>query len=247
MLSATALEYLETIYNITVEGDAVINARLAEKFRVSPPSVTEMLHRLERDGFVIVDRVKGARLTERGIAAAEESLRRHRLAERFLMDVLKMDWISAHEEAHALQNALTPAIEAQMVALLGNPTTCPHGNPIPGSAPSTHDFLRRYRAMRLSHAPFATALRVVCISEVVEDETALLRQVGEVGIRPGAEVVVSDQEATGPDRLRLVIRGETVELERAVAEKIWVYVPDLSPVEAVPATDSTTGAPAASD
>ncbi len=240
MLSATALEYLETIYNITVEGDAVVNARLAEKFRVSPPSVTEMLHRLERDGYVIVDRLKGARLTEHGIAAAEESLRRHRLAERFLMDVLKMDWISAHEEAHALQNALTPAIEAQMVALLGNPTTCPHGNPIPGSAPSTHDFLRRYRAMRLSHAPVATALRVLCISEVVEDETALLRQVGEVGIRPGADVVVADRETANPDRLCITIGERTVELDGAVAHKIWVYAPDLPSTGPVPSAETAT-------
>src|SRR5579885_231264 len=189
MLSATALEYLETIYNITVEGDTVVNARLAEKFGVSAPSVTEMLHRLERDGYLVIERPTGARLTDKGIAEAEESLRHHRLAERFLMDVLKMDWIAAHEEAHALQNALTPTIEAQMVALLGNPTTCPHGNPIPGSAPSTHDFLRRYRAMRLSDALCAVPVPFLCSSSVVEDETALLRHVGAVEIRPGAEVV----------------------------------------------------------
>lgn len=240
MLSTTAQEYLETIYNITVEGDIVVNARLAEKFGVSPPSVTEMLHRLERDGYVVVDRVKGARLTERGISTAEQSLRRHRLAERFLMDVLKMDWITAHEEAHALQNALTPTIESQMVALLGNPTTCPHGNPIPGSAPSTHDFLRRHRAMRLSHAPVDTALCVLCISEVVEDETALLRQVGEVGIRPGAHVVISDRETASPDHLRITVRERTVDLDRAVAHKIWVYAPDLPAAGQLAAAEMAT-------
>lgn len=223
MLSTTALEYLEAVYNITVEGDAVVNARLAAKFGVSPPSVTEMLHRLDRDGYLTVDRTIGTRLTEKGTAAAEESLRRHRLAERFLMDVLKMDWIAAHEEAHTLQNALTPAIEAQMVALLGNPTTCPHGNPIPGSAPSTRDFLRRHRAMRLSQAPFATPLRVLCISEVVEDETALLRLVGEVGIRPGADLVVRDRGPIDPDRLTVDVGSRRVELNQSVAEKIWVY------------------------
>src|SRR5579863_1742379 len=106
MLSTTAQEYLETIYNITVEGDAVVNARLAAKFGVSAPSVTDMLHRLERDGYVTLDRSTGPRLTETGITAAEESLRRHRLAERFLLDVLHMDWIAAHEEAHALQTSL---------------------------------------------------------------------------------------------------------------------------------------------
>jgi DtxR family Mn-dependent transcriptional regulator len=223
MLSATAVEYLEIIYNITVEGDAVVNARLAEKFRVSPPSVTEMLHRLERDGYLTVERTTGARLTEKGVAVAEASLRRHRLSERFLMDVLKMDWIAAHEEAHALQNALTPAIEAHMVSLLGNPTTCPHGNPIPGSAPSTYDFLRIHRAMRLSRAAVGTPLRVLCISEVVEDETTLLRSVGEAGIRPDADLVVRDLGSFDTDRVTVDVGPRTVELDRAVAEKIWVY------------------------
>jgi DtxR family Mn-dependent transcriptional regulator len=184
MLSATAQDYLETIYNITMEGDAVVGARLAEKFGVSPASVAEMLRRLVRDGYITLDRATGAALTEQGVAEAEASLRRHRLAERFLLEVLGMDWITAHEEAHALEHALTPAIEGQMVAVLGNPTTCPHGNPIPGSAPQARDFLRGQNALRLSAAPLGVPLRVVCISEVVEDETALLRYVGDVGLCP---------------------------------------------------------------
>ena len=228
VLSSTAVEYLETIYNITVEGDSVVNARLAEKFGVSPPSVTEMLHRLERDGYLTHDRATGLRLTDKGIVAAEESLRRHRLAERFLLDVLKMDWIAAHEEAHALQNSLTPAIEARMIELLGNPTTCPHGNPIPGRAPSAHDFLIRHHAMRLSQAPANTPLRVLCISEVVEDETALLRSVGEVGIRPAADLVVRDRTAGGEVALALDGGSRQVELSRPVADKIWVYAPQLN-------------------
>src|SRR5439155_19789846 len=78
VLSATAQEYLETIYNITVEGDAVVNARLAEKFGVSAPSVTERLHRLEHEGYVTLDRATGLKLTDKGNAVAESSLRRHR-------------------------------------------------------------------------------------------------------------------------------------------------------------------------
>jgi DtxR family Mn-dependent transcriptional regulator len=173
MLSATARECPETIYNVTMEGDAVTGARLAE-----------MPQRLARDGYITMDRATGAVLTDQGGAEAEASLRRHRLAERFLLEALGMDWITAHEEAHALEHALTPAIEGQMVAVLGNPTTCPHGNPIPGSAPQARDFLRGQNALRLSAAPLGVPLRVVCISEVVEDETALLRYVGDVGLCP---------------------------------------------------------------
>jgi DtxR family Mn-dependent transcriptional regulator len=226
-LSAAAQEYLETIYNITVEGDRVVNARLAEKFGVSAVSVTEMLRRLERAGYLTLEPSTGATLTDTGIAAAEAELRRHRLAERFLFEILRMDWITAHVEAHALQHGLTPAIEEQMVLALGNPTTCPHGNPIPGSAPGTLDFLRSHAAVRLSAAPPSVALRVLCISEVVEDETALLRSVGESDIRPGTDVVVREVDGRGDDSLLVDVGGRPVALRRSVASKIWVYAPAM--------------------
>jgi DtxR family Mn-dependent transcriptional regulator len=227
VLTDTATEYLETVYNITVEGDPVVNVRLAEKFGVSPPSVTEMMHRLIKGGFLTSERATGIRLTPSGMAAAERSLRHHRLAERFLLEVLGMDWITAHEEAQAFQKAMTPAIEARMVSLLHNPTTCPHGNPIPGSAPSAQDYLRSHRAMRLSRAPHGTPLRVLCVSEVVEDETALLRLVGELGLRPGADLVVEEPGVGQANRITMAVGSRKVSLERAVAEKIWVREPGL--------------------
>ena len=229
MPSSTAQEYLETIYNITVEGDPVVNARLAEKFGVSAPSVTEMLHRLVRDGYATLDRLTGAQLTEKGIAVAEDSLRRHRIAERFLFDVLKMDWIAAHEEAHALQNALTPAIEARIVDELGNPTTCPHGNPIPGRAPRTYDFLKSHGAVRLSRADVNSPRQVLCISEVVEDETALLRAVGDKGIRPGVEIVVRETAPGEGAGFIVELAGRRETLSHSIAEKIWVCEPDRMP------------------
>ena len=224
-LSPAASEYLETIYNTTVEGDPVVGARLAEKFGVSPASVSEMLQRLVRDGYLRVDSPAGPLLTDQGMAAAERSLRHHRLAERFLFDVLHMNWITAHEEAHALQQALTPAIEAGMVALLNNPTTCPHGNPIPGSGPPPLEFLRAQNAQRLSQAPAAIPLMVLCISEVVEDETRLLRYLGEKGLHPGTRIVVQDR---GPDErgpLMLEVAGQMLALSEWVAGKVWVCAP----------------------
>jgi len=223
VLSAPAQDYLETIYNITVEGDAVVSARLAEKFGISPASVSEMLQRLQRDGYLILDRAQGPRLTAEGAAAAERSLRKHRLAERFLFEILGMDWITAHEEAHDFQHAMSSAIEARLVAVLGNPTTCPHGNPIPGSAPNTLDFLRAHQAHRLSDAPEQTHLTVLCISEVVEDETALLRYLGEKGIKPKAHIIIQDAGPGKAGPLTLVLANQTVALERAVADKVWVY------------------------
>ncbi|MSP14671.1 MAG: metal-dependent transcriptional regulator [Chloroflexi bacterium] len=228
-MSTAALDYIETIYNLTVEGDTVVGARLAEKFGVTPASVSEMLQRLQRDGFLTTDRAHGPLLTAKGTAEAEANLRRHRLAERFLFEVLKMDWIAAHEEAHALQHAMTPAIEARMAAVLGNPPTCPHGNPIPGNAPHTLEFLRNHQALRLSAAPVDIPFSVLCISEVVEDETALLRYVGEKGIRPGISILVRDHGPDGNGPLTVEVAGKSVALGVAVADKVWVYRQDTSP------------------
>jgi DtxR family Mn-dependent transcriptional regulator len=222
-LSATAHDYLETIYNIMVEGDPVVGVRLAAKFGVTPASVSEMLGRLERDGYVTVDRRQGAVLTAQGVATAEASLRRHRLAERFLCELLHMDWITAHEEAHALEHAITPTIEAHMVAALGNPTTCPHGNPIPGSAPQPAAFLRARGALRVSAAPVGAALHVLCISEVVEDEAALLRYVGALGLRPGSGLRVTSHDEA---HTTVLVEGQAQPtlLPHTLAAKIWVVV-----------------------
>jgi DtxR family Mn-dependent transcriptional regulator len=139
-----------------------------------------------------------------------------------------MDWIAAHEEAQALQKAMTPAIEAQMINLLHEPTTCPHGNPIPGSAPSAHDYLRSHHAIRLSRAPGGMPLRVLCVSEVVEDETALLRLVGEYGLRPGANLAVEGASPEFQNRIALAVGSKKIELDRSIAEKIWVYRPGVN-------------------
>jgi DtxR family transcriptional regulator, Mn-dependent transcriptional regulator len=227
MLSATARADLQTIYIITVEVDPVVGARLAEKFDVSPASVTEMPHRLERDGNLTVDRATGTALTDRGIAEAEASLRRHRPAERFLCEVLGMDRITAHEEAHCLEHALTPTIEAHLVAVLGHPSTCPPDSPIPGSAPPTRAFLRDQGALRLSLAPVEVPLRVVCISEVVEDETALLRCVGAMGLRPRSLLVVTGRDPA-QSACTIEVQGQQAILNSALAAKIWVAVQDES-------------------
>src|SRR6266704_6101724 len=129
-LSATVKEYLETIYNMSAEDEVVIGARLAEKFHVSAPTVTEMLKRLVRDGFIAMDNKRQVTLTEAGKQAAEAVLRRHRLTERFLVDMLGMQWHQVHEEACRLEHFISGAVEARVIASLNNPTTCQHGNAV---------------------------------------------------------------------------------------------------------------------
>lgn len=229
MLSEKAIDYLETIYNIAVEGETIVGARLADKFGVSRATVSENLQRLARKGYLALDPSKGPTLTEQGTATAEKSLRNHRLAERFLFDALGLDWVTAHEEAHALQHALTPVIEARIVALLGNPTTCPHGNPIPGSGPDSRTYLQTHRAARLSDAPPDEALTVLSISEVVEDETALLSYLCEKGIMPGAQLVVRDLGPARSGPLTLEVEGASVALNPVDAQKVWIWNPSSVP------------------
>lgn len=219
-MSAVTAEYLETIYNVAMEGDPVIAARLAQKFNVSAPNVAAILQRMEGEGLIRRDERKAVHLTEDGRRRAEAALRRHRLSERFLAEVLGLDWIAAHEEAHHLEHGLTPEIEERMDDVLGHPTTCPHGNPIPGGVPDAAGYLRAQGARRLSEAQAGQSVQVVCVSEVVEDETALLRYVGQKGMRPGATVVVRDREPGGAFSVDLGER--TVVVGPDLASKLWV-------------------------
>src|SRR5438874_6629879 len=198
-LSATVEEYLEAAYNMSMEDEVVIGARLAEKFGVAPPTVTEMLKRLVRDGYITMDNKRQVTLTEAGIQAAEAVLRRHRLTERFLVDMLGMQWHQVHEEACRLEHFISGAVEARVIAALNNPTTCPHGNPIPGSVPDARNYLKEQHAVRLSTIPPGAQATILCISEVVEDEEALISYMHDKGLMPGIQLsVLAQRQQDGP-------------------------------------------------
>src|SRR5947209_17338560 len=126
--------YLEAIYYMEAEGEAVRSARLADWLGVSRPTVTVALRRMTRDGMVGLDNRKEIRLTQRGSQAAAAIVRRHRIMERWLTDALGMDWVMADEEAARLEHAVSDVVEQRLWETLGGPTSCPHGNPIPGHA-----------------------------------------------------------------------------------------------------------------
>lgn len=220
MASPVTEEYLETIYNMTMEGDPVISARLADKFMVSRPTVTETIRRLVSDGYAMQNDDKTIVLTPAGAELTEQVLRRHRLAERLLFDVIGLDPIEAHEQAHTLEHGMSDDLARRISERLGNPLTCPHGNPIPGNAPSGLAFLKEQHAYRLSQAPTGETVRVVLISEVVEDESEVLRRLAEKGIYPNAvlTVVAGDHSS----EVSFHIAGETRAMPLDLAAKIWV-------------------------
>jgi DtxR family Mn-dependent transcriptional regulator len=214
-------EYLESVYNMTMEGEAVIGARLAEKFQVAPPSVTEMLKRLVRDGYIEMDERRQVTLTPAGQELAEAVLRRHRLTERFLVDMLGMGWHEVHEEACRLEHFISGALEQRVVAALGHPTTCPHGNPIPGYAPDAKNYLAERQAFRLSQADQGVPVRILCISEVVEDEEELILYLNEKGLKPEQTLHLVGQ-ASDEAAVLLHVAGREVSIPERVASKIWV-------------------------
>jgi DtxR family transcriptional regulator, Mn-dependent transcriptional regulator len=226
-LSATVEEYLETIYNMSVENEVVIGARLAEKFNVSAPTVTEMLKRLVRDGYINMDNKRVVTLTEAGNQAAEAVLRRHRLTERFLVDMLGMQWHQVHEEACRLEHFISGAVEARVITSLNNPTTCPHGNPIPGQV-AARTYLKDRGAVRLSTIEAGENATILCISEVVEDEEALILYLHEKGLTPETTLTVQSEDgASGnseshSETFQLQVDGRDVCISKAVATKIWV-------------------------
>ncbi|MBV8160376.1 MAG: metal-dependent transcriptional regulator, partial [Acidimicrobiia bacterium] len=131
-------EYLEAIYELQEEGTPVIQARLAERLGHAPPSVSEMIGRLRADSYLEAEG-RALRLTSRGRKRAESVVRKHRLAERLLTDVIGLEWHKTHMEACRWEHVISDDVEARLVILVGNPATCPHGNPIPGaSAPKRH-------------------------------------------------------------------------------------------------------------
>ena len=133
-------DYLAAIYDLTGGDKPVIGARLARHMHVSAPSITEALRRMQREGYIRLHGKREIRLTSRGLDIAQTMARRHRLLERWLTDVLGLDWSRAHDEAHRLEHALSPVVEERLAKLLGMPSTCPHGNPIPGMpAPPAHN------------------------------------------------------------------------------------------------------------
>src|SRR5579875_2844375 len=129
-------EYLEAIHELGEEGARVIQARLAERLGHSAPAVSEMIRRLRDEGYVDV-RGRSLSLTDQGRSKAESVVRKHRLAERLLTDIIGLPWDKAHIEAGRWEHVISDEVEGLLVERLGHPTTCPHGNPIPGAGGDT--------------------------------------------------------------------------------------------------------------
>ena len=215
--TATVDHYLETIYCIAAEGEIVRPSRIADWLDVSAPTVSVALQRLARDGWIEIAVDRSVMLTPAGETAASSIVRRHRVLERWLTDVLGFDWATADIEADRLASAVSDDVLARVDDSMNHPTTCPHGNPIPGRDPP---YGRLIALVDLE--PNAPA-RVERISEIAEHEARqLLRQLAEYGVETGTEVSLASGAA--PGSLDVLIKGRNVTLATATARMIWVEV-----------------------
>jgi len=220
MPSSTVEDYLLAIYSLNYENTEVIAARLAERLSVSAPTVSATMDRMVRDGYVTVNNDHSIELTDHGLVLAERVARRHRLTERWLADMLDLDWVMLHEEAHRLEHSISPALEARISEVLGHPETCPHGNPIPGNARNWSN----KGMVQLSSASPGAPMRVARISELVEDDVHIMAYLQGKRLIPGTRLTV--QEITPFENVVIQIGQETVAVDPQVASRIWVSADD---------------------
>ncbi len=189
-------EYLEAIWELEEEGTRVIQARLAEHLGHSPPSVSEMVRRLRDEGWVQV-RDRALHLTAKGRDRAVSVVRKHRLAERLLTDVIGLPWHKTHVEACRWEHVISDEVEERLVALLANPTTCPHGNPIPGAGAERDDLLA------LAEVELGERVRLERVTEQVEVDLEALVYLDDHGFIPGADAEVRSRAPDGTVTLDL--------------------------------------------
>jgi DtxR family Mn-dependent transcriptional regulator len=218
--------YLRSVFELEEEGIIPLRARIAERLSQSGPTVSQTVARMERDGLLRVEGDRHLALTDSGRGLATRVMRKHRLAECLLVNVIGLPWEDVHIEACRWEHVMSEDVERRLVALLDNPTTCPHGNPIPGlpelgghGDDGDHAPLSVMTAVA---SPAGAEAVIRRISEQVQSDSDLMLRLKQIGIQPGREVilratdggvrVISDDEDEGP----------ATELPRDIAEHVFV-------------------------
>jgi DtxR family Mn-dependent transcriptional regulator len=215
--------YLRTIYELEEEGVVALRARIAERLGQSGPTVSQTVARMERDGLLNVAGDRHLELTEQGRREAIGVMRKHRLAERLLADVIGLDWEDLHIEACRWEHVMSEKVERRILALLDKPLVCPHGNPIPGldqlGLPFATD--QTDALLSLSEAAAAAATEVVIhrISEQIQPDAELMHRLDVAGMRPGHRI----HAESAPSGVAVWIDdGERTVFERVVADHVFV-------------------------
>src|SRR5439155_15679921 len=207
-------EYLEAILELEEEGTLPIRARLVERLGVSAPSVSETVNRLVDHGYAELLEDRSLRLTEKGRDVAVAIVRRHRLAERLLVDVIGLEWEKVHREADRWEHVISADVEEKLVELLGDPAECPHGNPIPGSRRRVE-----HRAdVQLDRAD-PGPVTIARVSEKIELDDAALQLLATARLIPGSKAVIVGRDNDG---VRVATGSGEQLVPPHVAQRMWV-------------------------
>jgi DtxR family Mn-dependent transcriptional regulator len=215
-LNEASKEYLEAVYELEEEGQRILQARIGERLGLAPATVSEGVKRLVAEGYVTVEGSRDISLTDDGRALAETLVRRHRLAERMLVDILGIPWHLCHHQAEDWEKVMTPEVEEAILARIDGEPTCPHGNPIPG-ATSTIPWsdLTAVGTMEVGQSA-----KLVRLLEDVELDHDVMKYLEDHSLVPGKVIEMTD---IGPDgTLTLKVEGRTVALGPALADNLWV-------------------------
>ena len=199
--------YLRTIYELVEEDITPLRARIAERLHQSGPTVSQTVARMERDGLLTVEGDRHLELTAEGHGMATRVMRKHRLAERLLTDVIGLDWELVHEEACRWEHVMSETVERRLLELLGHPTESPYGNPIPGlselgESDDGEVFMDGVEPLLAIGREDDTRVRVRRISEEMQKDEALMKALRRVGALPGSVVNASAQRRRRAGRLR---------------------------------------------
>ncbi len=215
--------YLRTIYELVEEGIVPLRARIAERLHQSGPTVSQTVARMERDGLLTVEGDRHLELTEEGQRLATRVMRKHRLAERLLTDVIGLDWELVHEEACRWEHVISETVERRLIELLDHPTESPYGNPIPGLGELGDDrigeeFMSDVEPLSKAAGSESSRALVRRISEEMQKDEALMSAMRRVGALPDKTITI---QATA-DGVLVGAGGETAEIFPEAADHIFV-------------------------
>jgi DtxR family Mn-dependent transcriptional regulator len=215
--------YLRTIYELVEEGIVPLRARIAERLHQSGPTVSQTVARMERDGLVTVEGDRHLQLTDEGHQLATRVMRKHRLAERLLTDVIGLDWELVHAEACRWEHVMSETVERRLIELLDHPTESPYGNPIPGldelgEKGRREEFRDGVEPLSSAAGPGESLVHIRRISEEMQKDEVLMSALRRVGALPDKTVTV----AATSEGILIGSGGETAEIVTEAAEHIFV-------------------------
>ena len=215
--------YLRTIYELVEEGIIPLRARIAERLHQSGPTVSQTVARMERDGLLTVEGDRHLELTDEGLRLATRVMRKHRLAERLLTDVIGLDWELVHAEACRWEHVMSETVERRLIELLDHPTESPYGNPIPGldelgESAVGEEFMEGVESLSQAAGPDESRVRIRRISEEMQKDEVLMSALRRVGAVPD-ETVTAVATAEG---ILLGSGGETAEIVTEAGDHIFV-------------------------